>query len=157
MIAAGTAAPDFDCETSTGRTHLKELRGSPVVLYFYPAADTPGCTIESKRFRDLLPEFQGAGVQILGISTDEVPAQQTFAKNCSLPFPLIADVSKKISESYGVLGPGGKARRVSFLIDPKGTVVEVVDTSSPLKHPEAAVRRFLGADAVERLKPTSYP
>ncbi|MCI4323177.1 MAG: peroxiredoxin [Thermoplasmata archaeon] len=157
MIAEGTMAPDFDCDTSTGRIHLKDLRGAPVVLYFYPEADTPGCTIESKRFRDLLPEFQAKGVRILGISTDAVPKQQKFADHCGLPFPLIADVSKKITESYGVLSPGGKARRTSFLIDPTGTVVEVVDTSSPLRHPEAAVRRFLGPEAVERLKPRSYP
>jgi thioredoxin-dependent peroxiredoxin len=157
MIAAGTAAPDFDCDASTGRVHLKELQGAPVVLYFYPQADTPGCTIESKRFRDLLPEFQAKGIRIVGISTDAVPAQQKFAKNCDLPFPLIADVSKKITESYGVLGPSGKARRVSFFIDPKGSVVEVVDSSNALQHPEAAVRRFLGPDAVARLQPPKSP
>ncbi|MCI4373825.1 MAG: redoxin domain-containing protein [Thermoplasmata archaeon] len=124
MIAAGTAAPDFDCDSSTGPIHLKELQGAPVVLYFYP---------------------------------DPVPAQQKFATNCGLPFPLIADVSKKITESYGVLGPSGRARRISFFIDSKGTVVEVVESNAALQHPDAAVRRFLGPDAVARLAPNRSP
>jgi thioredoxin-dependent peroxiredoxin len=145
MIAVGNAAPDFDCDASTGRIQLKSLRGSSVILYFYPEADTPGCTIESKRFRDLLPQLTAKGVKVLGISTDPVPAQQAFAEHCGLPFPLIADVSKNITESYGVLSPKGRARRVSFMIDPKGTVVEVVDNSAALIHTAAAERRYLGA------------
>jgi peroxiredoxin Q/BCP len=144
MIAAGSPAPDFECDSSTGRVHLRDLRGSPVVLYFYPEADTPGCTVESKKFRDLMPKFEAKGVRILGISTDAVPKQQAFAEKFDLPFPLIADVSTKITELYGVLGSGGDARRTTFLIDPKGIVVEVVDSRSALEHPLAAERRFLG-------------
>lgn len=144
MIAVGEEAPDFDCDASTGRVHLKELRGAPVVLYFYPAADTPGCTIESKRFRDLKPGFDAKGVRILGISTDEVAAQQKFAKHCELPFPLIADASKEITRRYGVLGPSGKAKRTTFMIGPDGKVVEVVE-GSPLQHTAAAERRYLGS------------
>ena len=142
MIDAGAEAPDFDCESSTGRIHLKALRGAPVVLYFYPAASTSGCTIESKRFRDLMPAFRAKGVQIVGISTDTVPAQQKFASECDLPFPLVADHSKEITRSYGVLKPTGSAKRVTFMIDPTGKVLEVVE-GSPLDHPAAAERRFL--------------
>jgi len=145
MIPPGSPAPDFDCDASTGRVRLKSLRGAPVILYFYPEADTPGCTVESKRFRDLMPQLEAKGVKVLGISTDPVPKQQAFAQHCDLPFPLVADVSKKITESYGVLDPGGQARRVSFFLDAAGTVLEVVDTRVALKHPEAAERRFLGA------------
>jgi peroxiredoxin Q/BCP len=143
MIAAGDPAPDFDCDTSTGRIHLHALQGAPVVLYFYPEADTPGCTVESKQFRDLMPKFEAKGVRILGISTDPVPAQQAFAEHCQLPFPLVADVSKEITRAYGVLGPSGRARRISFFIDPKGKVVEVVESRAALDHPKAAERRFL--------------
>jgi peroxiredoxin Q/BCP len=142
MIAAGEAAPEFDCDTSTGRIQLKALRGSPVVLYFYPEADTPGCTIESKRFRDLMPQLEAKGVKVIGVSTDAVPKQQAFAEKCSLPFPLVADVSKEITKSYGVLGPTGQAKRTTFMIDPKGTVVEVV-TGSALIHTAAAEKRYL--------------
>ncbi|HTT25978.1 MAG TPA: peroxiredoxin, partial [Thermoplasmata archaeon] len=136
---------DFECDASTGRIHLKALQGAPVVLYFYPQADTSGCTIESKRFRDLMPQFEAKGVRIVGISTDSVPAQQAFAEHCTLPFPLVADVSKEITRAFGVLGPSGRARRVSFFLDAKGQVVEVVDSREALEHPAAAARRFLGA------------
>jgi thioredoxin-dependent peroxiredoxin len=144
MIEAGAPAPDFDCDASTGRIHLRALRGAPVVLYFYPEADTPGCTVESKRFRDLMPKFEAKGIRVLGISTDSVPKQQQFADHCGLPFPLIADVSKSVTGAYGVLGPSGRARRVSFFVDADGKVLEVVDTREALKHTEAAERRFLG-------------
>ena len=142
MVAAGESAPDFDSDASTGRIRLSGLRGAPVVLYFYPAADTPGCTIESKRFRDLLPKFEAKGVRVVGISTDTVAAQQKFASHCDLPFPLVADVSKEITKRYGVLGPSGSAKRTTFMIDAKGVVEEVV-VGSPLQHTEAAERRYL--------------
>lgn len=142
MVAAGDEAPDFDCEASTGRIHLKGLRGSSVVLYFYPAASTPGCTIESKRFRDLLPQLRSKGVQVVGVSTDTVQAQQKFASSCELPFPLVADHGKEIARRYGVLADSGRAKRTTFLIDPMGKVLEVVE-GSPLDHTAAAERRFL--------------
>jgi thioredoxin-dependent peroxiredoxin len=145
MIEVGQEAPDFSAESSEGSVHLKSLRGSPVVLYFYPAADTPGCTIESKAFQERLSKFQAKKVRILGISTDTVPAQKAFAEHCSLRFPLVADVSKKITESFGVLKPSGSARRVTFLIDAEGKVAEVIDTGSPMPHVEAAERRYLTA------------
>jgi peroxiredoxin Q/BCP len=144
MIAVGQDAPDFSAESSTGPIALKSFRGKPVVLYFYPEADTPGCTVESKAFRDRLPKFEAKGVKILGISTDPVPKQQKFAEHCSLPFPLIADTSTKITAAYGVLKPSGQARRVTFMIDPSGKVIEVVDTSAAMAHVEAAERRYLG-------------
>src|SRR5271169_5915274 len=134
MVEVGQEAPDFSAESSTGPVHLRSLRGAPVILYFYPAADTPGCTIESKAFRDRLPKFTEKKVRILGISTDTVPAQQAFAEHCDLPFPLIADVSKAITKSYDVIKPNGQARRVTFMIDGQGKVLEIVDTGSPMPH-----------------------
>ncbi|HEV2166527.1 MAG TPA: peroxiredoxin [Thermoplasmata archaeon] len=144
MVGVGEVAPEFEAPTSTGQAvKLSALRGHPVVLYFYPQADTPGCTIESKAFRDMTPELERKGVRVVGISTDDVPAQVHFAEKCSLPFPLVADATKSITRSYGVLGNGGRARRVSFFLDEQGRVVEVVDTSKATLHTDRARARYL--------------
>ena len=145
MPAAGSPAPDFTAPTHDGRSlHLADLRGRPVVLYFYPQADTPGCTRESKGFRDAYAEFQSKGVHIVGVSVDSVDDQCAFADKYSLPFPLVADTSKTVATEYGVLGPRGTARRVTFLIDPKGVVSKVIDTSDALEHVSVARRELLG-------------
>lgn len=144
MIASGEPAPLFDlAATRDGRVALAALKGRPVILYFYPQADTPGCTIESKRFRDLYPKLKAKGVEVLGISTDDLPDQSHFSEKCSLPFPLLADPTKETTKAYGVLGLTGRARRVSFFIDPTGRVDEVVDASRPDPHLERAAARFL--------------
>jgi thioredoxin-dependent peroxiredoxin len=146
MIAIGSSAPEFEAPDQDGRPfRLSSLRGSPVVLYFYPKADTPGCTIESKGFQAHLPEFAAKGVRVVGVSVDDCPAQKAFAQKYGLAFPLIADSKKEVGEKFGVLGPRGSARRVTFLIDKAGTVVDVVDTSSPDTHLERARARFLTA------------
>jgi thioredoxin-dependent peroxiredoxin len=146
MPAVGEMAPDFDAPNQDGAPfRLSSLRGSPVVLYFYPKADTPGCTIESKGFQAHLPEFAKGGVRIVGVSVDDCPAQKAFAQKYGLTFPLIADSKREVGQKYGVLGPRGTARRVSFLIDRDGRIAEVVDTSSPDPHVEKARARFLKA------------
>jgi thioredoxin-dependent peroxiredoxin len=144
MIAVGDAAPDFTAPNQDGTPfRFSSLRGSPVILYFYPKADTPGCTVESKGFRDVHQDFLSRKVQIVGVSVDDCPAQKAFADKYTLPFPLIADTSKSVTKAYGVLSPRGSARRVTFLIDANGKVLEVVDTSSPDPHIERARARFL--------------
>jgi thioredoxin-dependent peroxiredoxin len=146
MVAVGEVAPDFEAPTNSGAAlRLSGLRGQPVILYFYPQADTPGCTIESKAFRDLQPQFDAKRIRIVGISTDDVGAQEHFATKCGLPFPLVADHAKSITRDYGVLGPSGRARRVTFFLDPAGRVVEVVDDSKALVHVERAKARYLAA------------
>ncbi len=146
MIAVGEAAPDFEAKLQDGSTfRLSSTRGHPTVLYFYPKADTPGCTIEAKGFRDHHAEFQKKGIQIVGVSVDDSPAQQAFAQKYGLPFRLVADRDKKVAGAYGVLGPHGVARRVTFLIGPTGSVEEIVDTSSAETHVERARARFLTA------------
>jgi len=144
MLAVGDTAPDFVAPNQDGTSfRFSSLRGSPVVLYFYPKADTPGCTIESKGFRDVHAEYQARKVHIVGVSVDDCPAQKAFAEKYGLPFPLIADSSKSVATAYGVLGPRGSARRVTFLIDRDGKVLEVIDASSPDPHLARARARFL--------------
>ena len=143
MIAAGEMAPDFEAPDHDGKPfRLSSARGSPVVLYFYPKADTPGCTIEAKGFRDVYADYQAKGVRVVGVSTDDCPDQKAFREKYGLPFPLIADHEKVVATKYGVLGPHGVASRVSFLIDAKGKVVEVV-TGSPDTHLARARAVFL--------------
>jgi len=144
MIAVGEKAPDFEAPNYDGTPfRFSSVRGSPVILYFYPKADTPGCTIESKAFRDVYPEFQSKNVKVVGVSTDQCAAQQAFRDKYGLPFPLIADFAKQVGSLYGVLNPRGNARRVTFLIDASGTVAEVVDSPSPEPHLERARAAFL--------------
>jgi peroxiredoxin Q/BCP len=144
MVAVGEVAPEFEAVNQDGSPFkLSSLRGEPVVLYFYPKADTPGCTIESKGFRDHYAEFRAKKVQVVGVSTDDCPAQKAFQQKYGLPFPLIADRTKDVATKYGVLNPKGSARRVSFFLDGHGKVLEIVDSSSPDPHLERARARFL--------------
>jgi thioredoxin-dependent peroxiredoxin len=146
MVAIGEQAPEFEAPNQNGTPfRLSSLRGSPVVLYFYPEADTPGCTLESKGFQESLPELTKRGVRVVGVSVDDCPAQLAFARKYGLEFPLIADSRKEVTGRYGVLGPNGKARRVTFLIDPKGKVLDVVDLPGAKVHLERARARFLAA------------
>ncbi len=144
MVEIGEIAPDFDAPTNDGRTlKLSSLRGGPVILYFYPQADTPGCTIESKGFRDIHPELAGRGVRVVGVSTDPVEAQEKFAGKYALPFPLVADFARSVAGAYGVLRENGRARRVTFLIGPDGRVLEIIDSSKADEHVERARARYL--------------
>ena len=139
MLAVGAQAPEFDGMTSQGtRLRLSELRGHPVVLYFYPRAAAPGCTAESKGFRDHYAELSARGVRVIGVSTDTVDEQRAFAQKYGFPFPLVADADRRIAQQYGVLGGGGRARRVTFLIGADGRVEQVIDSSLPGTHVKGA-------------------
>jgi peroxiredoxin Q/BCP len=144
MIAAGNPAPDFDAPTSKG-TNLKlsSLRGKPVILYFYPKAFTPGCATETHTFGALYPKLTSQGVEVIGVSVDDVEKQSAFALDCEASFPLVADHDKQIAKNYGVLGTFGLAKRVTFYIDPSGTVSEVVESMRPGPHTEKAVQKYL--------------
>ena len=145
MLAVGDAAPDFEARLQDGSPfRLSSARGHPMVLYFYPKADTPGCTREAKGFRDHQAEFEEKGVKVVGVSVDPCSDLLAFAKKYGLPFSLVSDEDHAISMAYGVLGAGGVARRVTFLIGPDGRVVEVIDTSTAETHVERARARFLG-------------
>lgn len=119
----GQPAPDFDARSDDGRpVRLAELRGYWVVLYFYPRANTPGCSVEARRFEAALPEFERLNATVIGVSTDTEARQASFRDTCSLSFPLIPDGDRAISRAYGVIGGLGgllgMAARETFLIDP---------------------------------------
>ena len=142
MIEAGKPAPDFSLQTDEGTPlKLSDLRGKHVVLYFYPRADTPGCTIESCEFRDAFPRFEGQSAVILGISPDTVNDQAKFKKKFDLPFTLLADADHAVAEMYGVWKERknyGKTymgvERTTFLIAPDGTVARVFEKVKPQGH-----------------------
>ncbi len=101
-IQEGDAAPDFTLLASGGRTvSLAAQKGRPFVLYFYPKADTPGCTKESQAFQEALSDFEGLGVDVIGLSKDSVKAQDKFAEKYALAFPLASDPEGKVVEAYG--------------------------------------------------------
>lgn len=130
----GDAAPPFEAASTKGTVKLADYADKWLVLYFYPKADTPGCTKESCSLRDGYEQIQKAGAEILGVSVDTVEAQQKFKAKYKLPFDLIADADKKIAKAYGTLMENGLlSTRVTFLIDPAGDIAHVfdkVDTSS---------------------------
>ncbi len=139
----GQAAPTFRATASTGEIALDDFRGKQsVVLYFYPKADTPGCTREACAFRDSSQEFVKRGVAVIGVSADDVGAQQAFDQKYNLKFPLIADTDRAVINAYGVWGervrPDGQksvgVRRWTFLIDKTGTIRKVYQNVTPEEH-----------------------
>lgn len=142
MPAVGDPAPDFEAHTDSGeRFRLSEQVGKPLVLYFYPRADTPGCTTEACGFRDDYSAFDEVGVEIVGVSPDTVKKQANFKEKFSLPFPLLADENHEIAERYGVWGPKkfmGKeyegVHRTTFVIDEKGVIQAVFEKVKPAEH-----------------------
>jgi peroxiredoxin Q/BCP len=133
MVEEGKPAPDFTLADQAGKkVTLSKLKGSTVVLYFYPKDDTPGCTTEACDFRDGFADYKKAGAVILGVSPDDSASHAKFATKFDLPFPLLADVDKKVSEAYGVWKEksmyGKKymgVERTTFVIDPKGMVAKI--------------------------------
>ena len=131
-LIAGAPAPDFELESTDGPVSLSGLRGSRVVLYFYPKDDTPGCTREACGFRDNMSRLQGHGATILGVSRDSVASHNRFREKYGLPFALASDPENAVAKSYGAFGKKmmfGKevtgTIRSTFLIDPEGRIERV--------------------------------
>lgn len=137
-------APDFELTADDGsQVRLSNLRGNRVILFFYPRADTPGCTTEACEFRDLTPQIQEKGAVVLGISPDPVDAVRKFREKFNLPFRLLADSDHAIAEAYGVWGEKsmyGKTymgvERTTFLIDEEGRIARIFRKVSPKGHAE---------------------
>ena len=134
----GDPAPGFELLDQEGKTRrLEDYSGKWVVLYFYPKADTPGCTTESCAFRDNIFAFRAVGAEIVGISLDDVGSQKEFSEKYSLPFPLLSDAEGRVAESYGVLRNFGLmkvASRQTFVIAPDGTIARHYDDVDPDEH-----------------------
>jgi thioredoxin-dependent peroxiredoxin len=141
-IPVQSQAPDFSLPDEKGTPRsLSDFRGKPVVLYFYPKDDTPGCTVEACNFRDDYDVYQKNGVVILGVSPDEVKSHAKFKNKFSLPFTLLADDGHKVCSLYGVWGPKklmGReyegVLRTTFLIGPDGKVIKVFEGVKPDGH-----------------------
>ncbi len=129
MLKAGDIAPDFDATDCQGRrVQLSSLRGKKVVLFFFPKAFTPACTIEIRNFRDHQAAIEAKNATLIGVSLDKPERQCEFAKAERIDFALIGDASRSISESYGVVWPlVRRDRRATFMIDEAGKIEEVIN------------------------------
>lgn len=138
MPAAGDPAPEFAGVQDNGEAvSLTDYQGKWLALYFYPKADTPGCTKQACSLRDGIAELQEEGIHILGVSIDTVKAQAAFKEKYNLPFPLLADKDGAVSRAYGVAALGRLfARRVTFLISPEGKVADIIDQVNVTEHAE---------------------
>jgi len=141
-ISSGILAPEFTLQDENGLEHsLSNYRGKPLILYFYPKDDTPGCTTEACNFRDDYSKYQEAKVVIIGISPDTSRAHKKFKNKFDLPFTLLADENHSVCDLYGTWGPKqfmGKSYegvlRTTFLIDSQGYIRKVFKNVKPAEH-----------------------
>jgi peroxiredoxin Q/BCP len=147
MVETGKPAPDFSLQSDSGDTvRLSDLRGSPVVVYFYPKDDTPGCTTQACAIRDSWGEFERAGATVLGISPDSTASHEQFKSKFTLPFPLLADEDHAVAEAYGAWGEKKNYGRTymgiirsGFVIDADGNVAAAKVNVKADKHREWAL------------------
>lgn len=150
MLSEKTKAPDFELLDENGIPHrLSDYAGTPLVLYFYPKDDTPGCTTEACNFRDNYNAFQKANTTILGVSTDSVKSHKKFKEKYQLPFPLLADTDHKVVEQYGVWTEKnmmGKKymgiARTTYLIDKEGKIAKVFEGVKPTEHSREVLKEL---------------
>ena len=152
MLATGEKAPDFTLPDQDGdELTLSDLRGVTVVLYFYPRADTPGCTAQACGVRDHRADYERAGARVIGVSPDPVDAVAKFAGKHGLDFTLLADSDHAVAEAYGTWGEkriGGKTywgvRRSTFIIDPEGRIARAFGKVSPKTHDDEILGELAG-------------
>lgn len=141
-IQVGDKVPSFSVSDDRGNTKsLSDYTGKKLVVFFYPKANTPGCTAEACDLRDHYKELQDAGYSLLGVSADTEKSQRNFSEKFKFPFPLLADVDKEVINAFGVWGPKqfmGKEydgiHRKTFIIDENGTVERVIDKVKTKEH-----------------------
>jgi len=151
-INVNDKAPEFTLQDENGKEiSLKSLRGKVVVLYFYPRADTPGCTVEACEFRDTYKQMQKTGAVLLGISPDTPQAQKKFQDKFKLPFTLLADADKKVAVAFDVLKEknmyGKKVMgivRTTFIIGPDGKIQHIFPKVKPEGHAEEVLAYLKG-------------
>lgn len=134
-LAAGAVAPDVTFALHTGeKLALSSLRGKPVVVYFYPKDDTPGCTIEAQEIRDLYAQLKQTGAVVVGVSTDPLDSHRAFAEKHALPFLLASDETGDLARAFGVPLRNGRVTRVSFVIDADGRIKRSFPAVTPKGH-----------------------
>ncbi len=150
----GDAAPGFRLQDQNNNWHqLDDYQGQWLVLFFYPKADTPGCTTEACEFRDNIFAFEDLGAAVIGVSLDDVKSQEAFADKYSLPFPLLSDAKMNVAKAYGVLTTFRDMRvaaRQTFLIDPAGKIARHYKKVDPATHSKQVL-----ADLNELLEPSA--
>jgi peroxiredoxin Q/BCP len=142
VVEEGQPAPGFSLPADSGETiTLSDLRGKPVVLYFYPKDDTPGCTAQARGIRDAWGEFERSGAVVLGVSPDDARSHTKFREKYELPFPLLADEDHAVAEAYGVWVEKSFAgrkymgvERSTFVIDADGTLAKIMRRVKPDTH-----------------------
>lgn len=141
-LQVGEKVPDFSVSDDKGNIHqLSDYKGQKLVVFFYPKANTPGCTAEACDLRDHYKEFQDAGFALLGVSADSEKKQQNFSEKYNFPFPLLADEEKQVINAFGVWGPKkfmGREydgiHRMTFIIDENGVVERVIEKVKTKAH-----------------------
>ena len=155
MLSPGDTAPDFTLpDQDSEEVTLSDLRGQTVVLYFYPHADTPGCTTQACGIRDHRSDYEATGVRVLGVSPDPVEAVAKFADKHSLGFTLLADADHAVADAYGTWVEKrnyGKTymgvQRSTFIIDPEGKIASVIEKASPKTHDDEVLKLVAQASA----------
>lgn len=148
MLQLGDNAPDFELSDQNGDpVKLSDLKGQTIILYFYPRADTPGCTTQACGVRDRGPDYKAAGARVIGISPDTVDSVKKFADKFNLDFTLLADADHAVAEKYGTWvekSMYGKkymgVQRATFVIDPKGKIARAFPKVSPKTHDEIVLK-----------------
>ena len=146
MLKVGDTAPDFIAQSHTGAPlALSGLRGKKVLLWFYPEADTPGCSLEGRGFRDHQEYFDDCGIAVVGISFDPIDRNAAFANKYDFKFPLLSDCDRAVAIAYGACDDSRSphAERVSFLIDEAGKIARVYDQVDPRDHPAKVLAEIL--------------
>lgn len=137
LLEVGEKAPNFKLKNSNGeKMSLKDFKGTPTVVYFYPKDDTPGCTTEACSFRDNFSSYEENNIDVIGISYDSPESHQAFKEKYNLPFTLLSDTKKKVAKKYGAdRQPNNNvAKRITYLLDADGKVVKVYPDVTPDGH-----------------------
>ncbi|NOZ75353.1 MAG: peroxiredoxin [FCB group bacterium] len=141
-VAVGDPAPDFTLRDQNGTEHrLSDYRGQPVVVYFYPKDDTPGCVKEACGIRDNFQDFSKTRIQVFGISYDNVASHKKFQDKYQLPFTLLADTTKQVAKLYGADGLFFASRK-TFLIDEQGFIIKIYPKVSVTEHAQEILTDF---------------
>jgi len=150
MLKEGDTAPDFTSRDANGETiKLSDFHGQKVVIYFYPKDDTPGCTAQACSIRDAYADFTERGIKVFGISLDDETSHRAFAEKHSLPFTLLADTDRTVSEAYGTYGAQKFGEqtfmtnaRKTFLVDEEGRIKKIFNEVNAAEHADEVLAAF---------------